>query len=129
MEKDRTIMIVDDDRACRDMYKDLLYCISPNLKVIQARNGKEAADKLEELAQISSLPNTVMTDFEMPVMNGFDLLKFIRNHSDPLIKTLHVVMISGNCSEQLRTNVENLGCQLFQKPADMDEVCSALLKE
>ena len=125
MEKNGTIMIVDDNEDVRNMYKDFLYCFAPDLEVIQARNGREAADKLKELSQTCSLPYAVLTDFNMPVMNGLELLKFIRNH---FIK-MRVVMISGDVTQKLQISVTKLDCQLFSKPADMEKVCLTLLEE
>lgn len=122
----KVIMIVDDDDFMRDFFADALQ--SPERDIVQAKNGKEAADKLEELVQADNLPYAVLTDFEMPNMNGLELLKFIRNHSDPRIKNLRVVMVSGNCSRRLHDWTAELDCRLLEKPVHFAELCSALFR-
>lgn len=130
--KKNGVMVVDDDQSCRDTYRDYLYCLSPDLKVTESRNGDEAKSKLEELLESSSpdFPDAVLTDFRMTGgLTGLGLLKFIRNHPHPLIKKMRVIMVSGDTTQQLRISTAELGCRLFRKPANMNEVFSALLEE
>src|SRR3989338_8623194 len=125
MKENRTIMIADDDEHVRKLFVSYFNTVLPEINIIQAKNGKEAADKLEEISQICP-PDAILTDFNMPVMNGLELLKFIRNHSDPRIKNLRVVMLTGEVTRQLRECATGLNCQLFEKPARFAEICSAL---
>src|SRR3989344_1946096 len=124
---EKTILIADDDMGMRELLAYLIKKILPDISIIQARNGKEAADKLEEFSQADSLPDTVWTDFDMPVMNGLELLKFIRSHSDPRIKNLRVVMLTGNATRRLQESTKELDCQLFEKPIRFEAMRSIIL--
>lgn len=125
---EKIIMIVDDDDDVRDSFAALFDIRFPGMKIIQAQNGREAADKLEELLSIC-LPNAIMTDFDMPVMNGLELLKFIRNHSNPQIKNLRAVMLTGIITRRLQESTKELDCPLFEKPVRFAEISSALISE
>ena len=126
---EKTILIADDDMSMRELLAYLIKEILPDISIIQARNGKETADKLEELSQADSLPDTVWTDFDMPVMKGLELLKFIRNHSDPRIKNLQVVMLTESATRRLQIATKELNCRLLEKPIRLEELHSILLSE
>ena len=126
---EKTILIADDDMGMRELLAYLIKKILPDISIIQARNGKETADKLEELSQADSLPDTVLTDFDMPVMNGLELLKFIRNHSDPRIKNLRVVMLTGSATRRLQIATEELNCRLLEKPMRLEDLRAIISSE
>lgn len=81
-----TILIVDDSAAMRSLLAATLETVG-DVTVIQANNGFEALRMLPR-EQI----NLVLTDINMPDINGLELLSFIRNN--PLYKELPVIVIS-----------------------------------
>ncbi len=84
-----TILIAEDDPLQRRM---MVAMLSKKLgyKVIAASNGKEAVDILQSsnLGEI----NVVLLDISMPVMDGFEALKYIRKYHSGL----PVLMLTGN---------------------------------
>ncbi len=73
-EKEKIILVVDDSKISRDIMKSSLSLA--NYKVIEANNGKEA---LEIINTMDKPPALIVTDQEMPEMNGIELAKNIRN--------------------------------------------------
>jgi two-component system chemotaxis response regulator CheY len=74
-------MVVDDSRAVRKLLGQILRDIG--FEVIEAGNGREALDA----AVASTVPlELILTDWNMPVMNGLEFLKAIRAESkfDPV---------------------------------------------
>ena len=69
----KTIMIVEDNELCSEMYRYKLEKEGFNL--IIKRNGIEA---LSYLAQMDTVPDLVLLDLDMPVMDGFETLKAVR---------------------------------------------------
>lgn len=76
------LMIVDDHQMIINGFIGLLNGISHIEIVAQANNGQQALEKL-----IDVKPHIVITDVEMPVMNGFELVQKIQKNY-PDIKVL-----------------------------------------
>ena len=90
-----TILVVDDELLLREMLKDIFTIAGYN--VITAENGKEGLEKIEQ-----NLPDFVILDGSMPVMDGFETLEQIRKN--PKFINLPVMMftaLSGE-SEQIK---------------------------
>lgn len=118
-----TILIVDDSAAMRSLLAATIEAVG-DVTVIQANNGFEALRMLPR-EQI----NLVLTDINMPDINGLELLSFIRNN--PLYKELPVIVIS---TEGSRKDIEKglaLGATAYLvkpfKPEQLLELVKGLL--
>lgn len=69
----RRILVIEDNTLNREMLKEIL---SDEYDVICAENGSEGLDILRKQAHGIS---AIMLDIEMPVMNGYDFLKYVIN--------------------------------------------------
>ena len=83
-----TVMIVDDQRATR-MGLSLIINRADDLKVVaEAAHGQDALDQLADLFQERrSLPDVILMDVRMPVLNGIDATARI-TQLYPSIRTL-----------------------------------------
>lgn len=81
-----TILIVDDSPAMRSLLVATIETLGP-IKTVQAANGFEALHILPR-EQV----DLVLTDINMPDINGLELLSFIR--TNPLYQSLPVIIIS-----------------------------------
>jgi len=90
--KSFTILVVDDSAAMRSLLVSTLESLGP-VTILQAPNGFEALRILprQEI-------NLLLTDINMPDINGLELLNFVR--SNPLYKELPVVIISTESSRK-----------------------------
>ncbi len=70
----KTIMVVDDSSSIRQMMAFTLE--NAGYDVVEAKNGKDALDKLSGL-QV----NMIITDLNMPNVNGLDLIRSVRSTS------------------------------------------------
>jgi CheY-like chemotaxis protein len=84
MEKAFNILLVDDEQDFLDPIA--FWLEAKNYTVRTAPNGEEAIKLIKE-----KIPHIVFLDINMPVMNGVDTLKYIREH----YANLPVVMITG----------------------------------
>ena len=89
------LLIVDDDEALAGLIKKMIERIGI-YRVKTAANGKEGFEIF-----LYFKPDIILTDIQMPVKNGFEMIKDIRNH-DPEIKTIYM---TGNMS-QFQTRFE-----------------------
>jgi chemotaxis protein histidine kinase CheA len=101
------VLLVDDSPIIRDMVTEVL--VSGGLRVSTASNGEEALRKIEE-----SEPDLVVSDVEMPVMDGFVLLTEIRKRT----QRLPVVMLTTRASVQDRQRATTLGANAYVLKSD-----------
>jgi CheY-like chemotaxis protein len=83
------LLIVDDSRLMRHALKKIL---SDGYTLIEAEDGEGAWDKLRKTPGVQA----VFTDLSMPGMDGFGLLKCIREADNAAIQSLPVIVITGN---------------------------------
>ncbi|MCA1743855.1 MAG: chemotaxis protein [Desulfovibrionales bacterium] len=108
-----TALIADDSTLIRNMLGDLLE--KAGFKVIKYKNGQEAWDKLEKLKaaaasekkDLTSFVQIVISDIEMPFVDGLNLTKRIK--TDPAMQLLPVILFSSLISERLRHKGESVG--------------------
>jgi CheY-like chemotaxis protein/anti-sigma regulatory factor (Ser/Thr protein kinase) len=86
-----TILIVDDSAVDRRLAQGLLEKC-PGLSFMYAANGKEAVEQLKV-----SPPDLVLTDLQMPEMNGLELVKVVRERH-PLVP---VILMTAQGSEEI----------------------------
>ncbi|KGY07599.1 chemotaxis protein [Vibrio sinaloensis] len=109
----KTIMVVDDSAFIRSMIQDTL--TSAGYNIIACKDGGEAHDKLmnlievakEENLPVSELIDGVVTDVEMPRMDGMHLVKRLRDSE--AYASMPIVMFSSLMSEDNRAKALALG--------------------
>lgn len=79
-----TILIVDDEKAIRDLVSDIL---SDRYRVLQASDGKEAVEIISH-----GLPDLVITDIAMPGMNGIELCRYLKENE--ITRNIPIVFLS-----------------------------------
>jgi chemosensory pili system protein ChpA (sensor histidine kinase/response regulator) len=107
-------MVVDDSLTVRRVTQRLLS--REGYRVVLAKDGLEALELLAD-----EKPRVVLSDIEMPRMDGFDLVRNIRN--DERIKDLPVIMITSRIAQKHRDYAGELGVDHYLgKPYAEDEL-------
>ncbi|WP_047049762.1 chemotaxis protein [Vibrio mexicanus] len=109
----KTVMVVDDSAFIRSLIQDTLS--SAGYNIIACKDGGEAHDKLMEIKRVASeenvpvteLVDAVVTDVEMPRMDGMHLLKRLRDTEE--YKTIPIMMFSSLMSDDNRSKALSLG--------------------
>lgn len=113
------IMVVDDMSTMRRIVRNVLKQIGFT-NVEEAENGKEALDKLK-----SEPYGFVVSDWNMPVMTGIDMLRAIR--ADGSLKDIPVLMVTAeaqkeNIVEAVQAGVSNYIVKPFTAEALQDKM-------
>ena len=117
MSSETKILVCDDSLLIRRQLKDALEKMG-GFTIYQASNGQEAVEIYKKEA-----PDLVLLDLVMPVMNGLDCLKNIRE----LDNEANVVMItSTGTKENLRQALDLGAIDFIQKPWKEEQLLSAL---
>ncbi|MDO9311481.1 MAG: Hpt domain-containing protein, partial [Nitrosomonas sp.] len=113
-----TIMVVDDSLTVRKVTCRLLE--REGCEVLIAKNGKEAIEILQD-----SIPDVMLIDLEMPKMNGFELIEWVR--ANPETAHIPMIIISSRTAEKHRKIAKDLGVNIFLgKPYKEDELLNHL---
>ena len=119
---DRTpmIMVVDDSLTVRRVTQRLL--VREGYRVQLAKDGLEA---LERIAQ--ERPTVVLSDIEMPRMDGFELSMRIRENARTA--AVPIVIISSRTAEKHRSRAQQIGVNAFLgKPYQETEMLAQLAR-
>mgnify|MGYP002414952247 FL=1 len=105
------ILLVDDSAMNRMMLTEIL---GDSYHVLEAENGRECMEKLQAEAENIAL---VLLDINMPVMDGFEVLKAMNaNHT---IEDIPVIMISSEDSDAtIRRSYELGASDYVNRPFD-----------
>ncbi len=107
------ILLVDDDKNSRLL--QMLQLMEMKADIIEAENGEDA---LNTMASIR--PDLVITDIQMPVMDGLELLKRIK--SAPETRDIPVIVQSGEFGMEIRDTIFKFGGDDFVTKNKTDKV-------
>lgn len=116
------VLLVEDNDSLRDYVKMIL---SKKHQVVTASNGQSALDALKE-----NLPDLIVSDIMMPVMDGFQLLERLKQ--DPAFRQIPVIMLTARADMQDKLRALRIGVDDYLlKPFEEEELMvriEALLK-
>lgn len=116
----RHILIVDDRWENRSVLVNLLEPIG--FTFTEAENGQAGLEKARE-----KLPDLIVTDLAMPIMDGFELLKQLRNSQE--LKRLKVLVSSASVAQiDQQMSIEAGGDDFLTKPVDAEELLMLVAK-
>ncbi len=95
-----TVLTVDDSPGIRQMIKVVLE--PAGHRVIEAGDGAEGLAKAQ-----SGRPDMVITDLNMPVMNGLEMIRALRKQ--PTLAGLPIVVLTTESTEAVKQEAESAG--------------------
>jgi two-component system chemotaxis response regulator CheY len=81
----KTILIIDDSKSILSVVS---YIFASKFNVVKKLNGREALDWMQE----GNLPDIIVSDLNMPELDGFELLKHLK--SSGLYEDIPVIILS-----------------------------------
>ncbi len=125
----RRILIVEDHLASRLLLLKLLNL--PGLELRSAENGQEALTQWQAWQ-----PHLIFMDMRMPVLNGCDAVRRIRDQEQQLsgngsiLAPTKIIALTANAFEEQRQNILAAGCDDFiSKPFQSEEVFEKLAQQ
>ncbi|GKT20238.1 Hpt domain-containing protein [Acidovorax sp. SUPP3334] len=110
------VLVVDDSITVRRVTQRLLQ--REGYRVVLAADGLQALERLQE-----ERPTVVLSDIEMPRMDGFDLARNIR--ADARLRDLPIIMITSRIAQKHREHAAELGVNHYLgKPYSDEELLS-----
>jgi DNA-binding NarL/FixJ family response regulator len=91
------VLLIDDDDIFNFVHKRVIERIEPGVEVIVINSCRSA---LEYLAgAISSMPDFIFLDINMPEMNGFDFLDSATDLAEEIKSKMKVVFVTSSLNE------------------------------
>lgn len=122
---DKKILVADDSSVARNQVKRAVSSLG--IEVDLCKDGKEALDLLKAKAKegpIKDLYSLVISDIEMPEMDGYTLTAAIR--SDPALRELKVILHTSLSGVFNQAMVDKVGANAFIAKFNPDELASAV---
>lgn len=124
-----TVLIVDDSSVARTQIKRC--CEAIGLKTVVLNDGKQAFIHLQKMLEAGESPLDkyilVISDIEMPEMDGYTLTASIKN--DPKLCDLHVMLHTSLSGVFNQAMVEKVGADDFLAKFHPDELAQRVLKQ
>jgi two-component system chemotaxis response regulator CheY len=116
------ILVVEDSSSMRSYLTTMLEENGDALEIVEAASGFEA---------LKILPHhrfdAILTDINMPDINGLELVSFLKNHA--VYKTIPIMVISTEGTAEDRRRASALGAEDYLvKPFDVNDLYSKLKK-
>lgn len=116
----KTILSIDDSASIRQMVSMTL--TAAGFQVVEAVNGAEGYDRA-----ISQPIHAVLTDLNMPVLNGIEFVRKYRQH--PASKGIPVILLTTESDEGLMRQAKEAGATgWIVKPFKQDQLLATIKK-
>lgn len=117
-ENNKLVLIIEDDSDIREILKEFLE--SEGCEVATAVNGKEGLKCLDELSKTNQ-PKLILLDLFMPVMDGREFLKAMKETRAQLQGKIPVIVLSAAppLGEDVK-EARELSTGFIKKPIDLD---------
>jgi CheY-like chemotaxis protein len=117
---DQKVLVVDDIESNRLLLKEILNIYG--LRFFEAANGKEAIN----LAS-SEHPDIILMDLRMPVMDGYEAVKIMKDDAD--LKTIPIIILTASAMKFSEEEIKKLNCEGYiRKPVSREDLITELKK-
>lgn len=112
------ILIVDDDKDDQMLLSEVISELYPECKYQVSNNGLEA---LEYIKSDPPPPKLIFLDLNMPILNGYEFLKFFKNTAES--EESKIIIYSTSSHPRDIELTRNLGAsEYLTKPSDVDRL-------
>jgi CheY-like chemotaxis protein len=114
-----TILLVDDDEADAYLFRRALEDVAAQsgvcVNLTHLTHGREGCEALKRGGRFTELPDTIVVDLNMPVMNGIAFVRWLR--SQPDLKSLHTAVWTTSTESTIHAAALDAGAdRVFVKP-------------
>ena len=123
--KNKVICIIDDDPIYQLLINKIIAMSETEYDVISFKNGKEALEHFTaDIEADKKMPEIILLDIEMPVMDGWDFMHQIEKSLSGKTKKTAIYIVSSSIAyedkERAKTFPEIMG--YFSKPIDSSKI-------
>lgn len=124
LENKLKIIITEDIKMNRVVIANILKSFLPNAELYEAVDGQEAIEMFKNVD-----PDLILMDVQLPVMDGLEATRRIRNSDNPRAKELPIVALTAGVSNQEKENCFLAGMNDFlPKPIEKEALFQVIIK-
>lgn len=114
------VLTVDDSRTMRDMLR--LTLVDAGFRVVQANDGQHGLEVLE-----AEKPDLIVTDINMPVMDGFGFIENVRKQN--AYRSVPILVLTTEVDTEKKARARNAGATgWIVKPFKPEKLVEVLRK-
>ncbi len=118
------VLIVEDNPADAFMIEEMLKELKMELNIKIVEDGLEAVNLLKNKGNV--VPDLIILDLNLPRMDGFDVLKLMKNADD--LRTIPVVVLTGSLKKEDEVRARRMGADDYcLKPATVEEMETTMM--
>ena len=122
MAEKKNVLVAEDSSVIQNLTRKILEI--QNYTIHAAKDGKKVLDKLN-----SDDFDIILMDINMPLMDGMECAKAIRQMDDPKKSQIPIIAISGNAKNYTEEDFTAVGINEFlPKPLDFDNLVDVVKK-
>ena len=110
------VFLAEDDIDDQELLKEIFLEIDPSIELVSYSTGRQFVTQLEGLSQ---KPRLLILDYNIPEMNGAEILKYL-NQKDEFHDTVKIVWSTSNSPFYMNSCLTLGAHAYFVKPASMD---------
>ncbi len=116
----KTILLVDDSRTMREVFK--VYLMGKGFEIVEAADGARGLELLRLIPV-----DLLVVDMNLPNTDGPSMVRAVRASTDPAIRSLPVMVITGDKAADAERRAMAAGADLFlPKPLSAERVSAAV---
>jgi CheY-like chemotaxis protein len=108
-----TVLVVDDSSTTRKWTSGIFGSLRPDWKVIEAKSGDNALEKIQ-----GKSIDAMLLDLNMPGMDGFELAEKL----SVLFPSGHIAILTANIQEATKKRAAERGIQFLPKPVTEEKL-------
>ena len=112
----KRILVVDDSLVSRMMIKTIIQTHVKEVDIIEAGNGEQALDKIEQDSAI----DIAFIDFNMPGMTGLELISALAER----LTIPKVVLLTANIQDEIKAQALAAGVTFMNKPINEEAIAT-----
>ncbi|MBN4081500.1 response regulator [bacterium AH-315-C07] len=121
--KNVRILLVEDNKINQEVVVDLIKVKNENIKIDIAENGKEAIERISD-----NNYDLVFMDVQMPVMDGYEATKFVREELDKPKKNIPIIAMTAHATASEKQKCFDSGMNSYlSKPIDPNKLYNTII--
>lgn len=114
------VFYADDDTDDLELVQDAFGRYTNNVEIVTARDGMQALSYLQSLEEDAAAPCLIILDINMPLLNGKDVLRKIKDI--PPLATVPVVLFTTSSSPLDKEFAKKYNAGFITKPLDVSQM-------